>query len=55
MLMKDQPAPILSTTYASILGTICLKIGFYSQVKAVNQTSSCHFSRLSHFSVDNPV
>ena len=36
VLMKDRTASVLSTDCANKLGTICLKFGFSSHVKAVN-------------------
>ncbi|AFJ45922.1 hypothetical protein EBL_c07990 [Shimwellia blattae DSM 4481 = NBRC 105725] len=54
-LLKDQTAPFLSTDCASKLITKPSKNRLSSLVKAVNRTSSCQFSQLSHFSVDKLV
>ncbi|ECG8589321.1 hypothetical protein FNI11_06040 [Salmonella enterica subsp. salamae] len=55
VLMKDQPASILSTDCATNLRTICPNFRFSSHVKAVNGNSSGGFTQLSQFSVDNMV
>ncbi|ECB9946395.1 hypothetical protein EXT73_25415 [Pectobacterium atrosepticum] len=55
MLMKDQPASVLSTDCANNLRTICLNFRFSSHVKAVNGNSSGGFTQLSQLSVDNIV
>ncbi|EDU9701119.1 hypothetical protein XT50_002030 [Salmonella enterica subsp. salamae] len=53
ILMKDQPASVLSTDCANNLRTICLNFRFSSHVKAVNGNSSGGFTQLSQLSVDN--